>query len=101
MTSTRPFRIARHARTLVPLLLAAACGAPPPAAAPPTPSPAPSAATQLTVTAPAEDDVAVPITENDPAWGSRRAYVTMVVFSDFQCPFCARLAKTFDTLKAK
>jgi len=43
-----------------------------------------------------EDDAAVPIGADDPVRGSRLAPVTIVVFSDFQCPFCDKLATTFD-----
>jgi protein-disulfide isomerase len=37
---------------------------------------------------------------NVPARGSRDAPVTLAVFSDFQCPYCARLAKTANDLAA-
>jgi protein-disulfide isomerase len=47
----------------------------------------------------AEDDVPVPIGPDDAVRGSRLAYVTIVVFSDFQCSFCARLETTFDRLR--
>ncbi len=43
-----------------------------------------------------EDDAAVPVGTDDPVRGNRLAFVTIVVFSDFQCPFCGRLASTFD-----
>jgi protein-disulfide isomerase len=43
-----------------------------------------------------EDDAAVPIGADDPVRGNRLAYVTVVVFSDFQCPFCGKLATTFE-----
>ena len=43
-----------------------------------------------------EDDAAIPIGTDDPVRGNRLAYVTIVVFSDFQCPFCGRLATTFE-----
>lgn len=43
-----------------------------------------------------EDDAAVPVGTDDPVRGNRLAYVTIVVFSDFQCPFCSRLATTFE-----
>jgi protein-disulfide isomerase len=43
-----------------------------------------------------EDDAAVPVSADDPVRGSRNALVTVVVFSDFQCPFCGKLATTFE-----
>lgn len=43
-----------------------------------------------------EDDAAVPVGSDDPVRGSRNAFVTIVVWSDFQCPFCGRLATTFE-----
>jgi len=46
-----------------------------------------------------EEDKAVwkvPVLEDDPVRGPKDALVTMVVFSDFQCPFCKRVE---DTLK--
>jgi protein-disulfide isomerase len=46
-----------------------------------------------------EDDVAVPIASDDAVRGSRCAPVTIVVFSDFQCPFCSRLDATFERLR--
>src|SRR5262249_6553221 len=36
----------------------------------------------------------------DPARGPRSAPVTIVEFSDYQCPFCARLAPTLAKIKA-
>jgi protein-disulfide isomerase len=35
-----------------------------------------------------------------PARGSENSPVTLAIFSDFQCPFCARLAKTITELPA-
>jgi protein-disulfide isomerase len=43
-----------------------------------------------------EDDAAVPVGSDDPVRGSRLALVTIVVFSDFQCPFCSKLATTLE-----
>jgi protein-disulfide isomerase len=36
----------------------------------------------------------VPVRRDDPARGAEAAKVTLVVFSDFQCPFCARVDPT-------
>jgi protein-disulfide isomerase len=92
----------------VPLLLAAlgcGAGATPPA---PAPSPGPAAVPAApsgspvavdTGAAPSEDDAAVPISVRNPTWGSRTALVTIVEFSDLQCPFCARVLPTLSRLR--
>jgi protein-disulfide isomerase len=41
----------------------------------------------------------LPATAADPSWGSPTALATLVVFSDFQCPFCAKLVGTLEQLK--
>ena len=46
-----------------------------------------------------EDDAAIPITSDDAVRGSRLAHATIVVFSDFQCPFCGRVETTLDRLR--
>jgi protein-disulfide isomerase len=63
---------------------APAPGAPPPAPAPP--APAPGAAK-------------VGFRPDDPSRGARDATVTVVLFSDFQCPFCSRVEPTLAQLQ--
>jgi len=46
-----------------------------------------------------ERDTPIPITNADAVWGSRHALVTLVEFSDFQCPFCARAVDTVGELQ--
>ncbi len=41
----------------------------------------------------------IPVTAADPSWGSPRALVTIVLFSDLECPFCSRVMRTVDELK--
>jgi protein-disulfide isomerase len=48
-----------------------------------------------------DEDAAVPVSSKDPVWGNRAAPVTMVIFSDFQCPFCTRVEATVNQLKEK
>ncbi|MCB9091030.1 MAG: DsbA family protein [Halobacteriovoraceae bacterium] len=38
---------------------------------------------------------------NAPSWGSKDAKVTLVEFSDFQCPHCAKAVETIQKLKKK
>ncbi len=40
-------------------------------------------------------------TEGYPTWGNAKAPVTIVEFSDFQCPFCSRAIPTIDRIKAE
>ena len=44
-------------------------------------------------------DSPVAIDSKDPMWGSRSAPVTIVLFSDFQCPFCSRVEPTVQQIK--
>ena len=46
-----------------------------------------------------DDESPVPVTSKDPFWGKRDAPVTIVVFSDFECPYCAKVAPTFEQLR--
>ncbi len=43
----------------------------------------------------------IPITAEDPSWGSATAPVTIVEISDFECPYCGRVNPTLKNLKAK
>ncbi len=43
----------------------------------------------------------IPVTKDDPQWGNADAPVTIVEFSDFECPFCGRVNPTIKQLKAK
>ncbi len=42
---------------------------------------------------------AIDLRPDDPVRGNPRAPVTVVVFSDFQCPFCARVGPTLDEVQ--
>lgn len=42
---------------------------------------------------------AVPVTSEDPAWGNPLAPVTMVIWADFECPFCSKLMMTLELLQ--
>ncbi|NOU27146.1 MAG: thioredoxin domain-containing protein [Polyangiaceae bacterium] len=46
-----------------------------------------------------DDESPIPVNSKDPVWGSRTAPVTVVLFSDFQCPFCSRVETTIDQVK--
>ncbi len=43
----------------------------------------------------------IPIAGNDAQWGDAAAPVTLVMFSDLQCPFCGRAWKTLSALRDK
>lgn len=46
-----------------------------------------------------DEESPVPISAKDPMWGRREAPVTIVVFTDLECPFCAKLETTLELLK--
>jgi protein-disulfide isomerase len=49
---------------------------------------------------PREPEVwAVPVAPSDPQRGDKDALVTVVIFSEFQCPFCKRVEPTLDELR--
>jgi protein-disulfide isomerase len=62
----------------------------PPGAAAPTPG-----------RPPAGQAAKVTVRPDDPARGPETAKVTIVLFSDFQCPFCARMEPTLKKLEAE
>jgi protein-disulfide isomerase len=41
----------------------------------------------------------IAVSSKDPMWGKRDAPLTMVQFSDFQCPYCKRVEDTIDQVK--
>ncbi|MBK6810871.1 MAG: thioredoxin domain-containing protein [Sandaracinaceae bacterium] len=63
---------------------------------------APSAANGAVAATPADAPVfRVPLDPNQPVRGAADALVTVVVFSDFQCPFCARVVPTLASLEQR
>ncbi|MBL9024621.1 MAG: thioredoxin domain-containing protein [Myxococcales bacterium] len=46
-----------------------------------------------------DEESPVPVSGKDPMWGRREAPVTIVVFTDLECPFCSKLDATLDQLK--
>ena len=59
------------------------------------------AAAVAPVTVAASDSAQRLITAKDPTWGSPDAPVTIIEFSDFECPFCARVEVTLEALRHK
>jgi len=47
----------------------------------------------------AEDDTPIPISKDDPTWGSRGALVTIVEMTDLQCPYCAKADQSIARLR--
>ncbi|NBT58568.1 hypothetical protein EBT16_07270 [bacterium] len=57
-----------------------------------------NAKVKMLVAEPESPKVTVAV-EGQPTWGSSKAPVTIVEFSDFQCPFCARAVPTLERIK--
>jgi protein-disulfide isomerase len=87
-----------RASLLILLLACVACAG----AAPPRAVPGAGAPVAAVPSGPAasEADAAVPIHSHNPSWGSREAPVTIVEYSDFQCPFCQRVQPTLARIRA-
>jgi protein-disulfide isomerase len=43
----------------------------------------------------------IPVTSKDAIWGKADAPVTIVIFSDYECPFCSRVETTLSQLKSQ
>ena len=99
----------RLLRVTTPLLLAsqlAACAAPPAAQTPPAGRanvpPVTGGTAELATSLGAQPSSdALPVGSDDPVWGAPNAPVTIVEFSDLQCPFCSRVHPTIKSLQAK
>jgi protein-disulfide isomerase len=48
-----------------------------------------------------DEDAGIPVSSKDPMWGSRTAPVTLVLYSDYQCPYCSRVETTLADVKTK
>ncbi|MBX3182683.1 MAG: thioredoxin domain-containing protein [Polyangiaceae bacterium] len=48
---------------------------------------------------PSHANLVIPVTNDDPSWGNPDALVTIVEFSDFECPFCGRVVPTLEQIK--
>jgi protein-disulfide isomerase len=62
-------------------------------------APAPAPAVEAAAAPQPQQPVQVPLRADDPARGSPKAPVTIVLFSDFQCPFCARVGPTIEQVE--
>jgi protein-disulfide isomerase len=60
----------------------------------PAPAPAPAQGAARPV-----QTGSIDVRPDDPARGSAKAPVTIVLFSDFQCPFCARVSPTLEEVE--
>lgn len=77
--------------------LAIACADPPPPAAPP----AAPVTRAVEVDARPSTSELVPVEVDDPILGPKQAKVTIVLWSDFECPFCARVEPTLRAIRER
>jgi protein-disulfide isomerase len=73
-----------------------ACADPPPR----VPTAPPARAASVASEEPTPTSELVPVHADEPSLGPKNAPVTIVVFSDFQCPFCKRVEPTVAALRA-
>lgn len=48
-----------------------------------------------------DEGASIPVSSKDPTYGSRSAPVTLVLFSDYECPYCSKVEATLAELKQK
>lgn len=93
----------RIALALIATALLLACGPKQPSSAPIAKGPAleiaPGGGQLATGAQPTSEPL--PVGNDDPTWGSPNAPVTIIEFSDLQCPFCSRVHPTIKALQAK
>jgi protein-disulfide isomerase len=100
------YRLARVTALLLVALQVAGCTTPPANAPLAGPTTAHSTqplelATSINDHLPQPSSDALPVGVDDAVWGSPNAPVTVLEFSDLQCPFCARVHPTLKQLESK